>query len=51
MPQRHKAYRRDENIGDRDLMVMVGPRLGVVKGDYCEVPHITSSSALDGLGV
>jgi hypothetical protein len=27
---------------------MEGPRLGVVEGDYCEAPHITSSSAFDG---
>jgi hypothetical protein len=51
MPQRHKAYRRDEDIGDRDLTVVVGPHPKVVGGELCEAPHITASSAFDELRV
>jgi hypothetical protein len=28
-------------------MIMVGSQSGVVERDYCEAPHITSSSAFD----
>ena len=47
MPQAPK----DAEEMKMDVMVMGGPQSRVVEGDGYETPHITSSSAFEGLRI